>query len=101
MVDIGKDIVDRLPTSDPTLDPLLRFIPILYNKMISERDWSAPELCHLLLSLDLHRGSRAVQGLDVQPNNVQRRRLDLEDGTAVVHNTWIKRYCNRDETLED
>ena len=100
LIDIGKNIVERLPTSDPTTDPLLRYIPMLYNKMISERDWSAQEVCHLLLGLDLHRGSRAVSDLDVRPNSVQRRNLNLEDGVAVVADTWIEQYCRRDENME-
>ena len=29
LVDIGKNMVDRLSTSDPTSDPILRFISIL------------------------------------------------------------------------
>ena len=47
------------------------------------------------------RGSRAVQDLDIRPNNVQRRRLDLDESAAIVPDTWLEHYCNRDDCLED
>jgi len=40
--------------------PLLSFVSKMLNKLIGERDYSAQEVCHLLLNLPLQEGSRAV-----------------------------------------
>lgn len=38
--------------------------------------------------------------LDIRPNKIQRRRLQLDDEGAELIDTWIERYCLRDVRLE-
>ncbi len=75
--------------------PLLSLAIKLMNKLIAERDWSAQEVCHHLLQLDLRSSSRAVQDLDLRPIENQRRALDLQNGHATVSKTFLEHYCER------
>ncbi len=96
LADVGKSILNNLPDNAPMLTWMTR----LYNKMISERDWSAQEVCHLLLDRHLRDSSRQVADLDTRPNDVQRRRLNMSS-VVSLGDTWIERYCARDESLDD
>ena len=96
LVDLGTKILDRLPTNNP----LLTWITRLYNRMISERDWSAQEVCHLLLDQHLREGSRTVADLNIRPNHEQRTKLQLDNSNAKVEDTWLERYCCRGDSLE-
>lgn len=44
--------------------PLLSLVSKLMNKLVSERDWSAQEICHLLLNFPLINQSRTVLTVD-------------------------------------
>jgi ATP-dependent DNA helicase PIF1 len=37
--------------------PLLSFVSKMLNKLIGERDWSAQEVCHILLQLPVQKSS--------------------------------------------
>lgn len=104
---VGMDFLGPIPPKMPSNRSCLHlagdrhWMTRLYNQMISERDWSAQEVCHLLLGLGLRQGSRSVADLDIRPNSVQRRRLHLDEATATLDETWIERYPSRNETLDD
>lgn len=40
------------------------------NKLVAERDWSAQEVCHMLLNLKLQQGSHQVISVDVRPEHM-------------------------------
>jgi hypothetical protein len=47
--DLAREILPRLANRNP----MVSFAAKLMNKLISERDWSAQEICHLLMNLPL------------------------------------------------
>ena len=61
------------------LQPTLSFATKLINRLIGERDWSAQEVCHLLLEIPLTRSSRQVITFDCRPEEQQAVMLELDE----------------------
>lgn len=68
--------------------PLLSFVSRLMNKLISERDWTAQEVCHHLLNLPLVEASRVVLDVDCRHPERQRGR------SAVVNEDGIREFSS-------
>jgi hypothetical protein len=49
--DLVKEVLPRLNCAKP----LLSLVSKTMNKLIGERDWSAQEVCHLLLNIPLQQ----------------------------------------------
>ena len=76
--------------------PLLSFVSKMLNKLIGERDYSAQEVCHLLLNLPLQEGSRAVLFVDCRPSDKQTYAMNIGvDGVSECENLYGK-YLARD-----
>jgi ATP-dependent DNA helicase PIF1 len=54
--ELASELLPRISNRDP----LVSFASKLMNKLISERDWSVQEICHLLMHLPLQEGTRVV-----------------------------------------
>ena len=90
-----------------TRKPLLSAVSKLMNQLIGEHDWSAQEVCHLLLDIPLQEGSRTVIGVDVRPEEQQRQMYSFVgveraqvDGIAAGK-SWLQKYCQRPDELAD
>ena len=95
--DMVKDLLPKISSKAPMLSLATR----LMNKLIGERDYSAQEVCHLLLGLNLTECSRAVQSIDARPSEKLRRDLSkLDQGDATPDATYLERYCDRAPELE-
>jgi len=75
--------------------PLLSFVSKMLNKLISERDWSAQEVSHILLGLTVQDSSREVVTLFCRPDKEQQDQVTLEDGTAAPRRSPLQRYIDR------
>ena len=62
---------------------MLSFVSKTTNKLIEERDYSAQEVCHLLLGLPLQGDSRVVRSVDCRPLSEQSA-VTLEFGEDEV-----------------
>ena len=58
-------------------NPLLSFVSKFMNKLITEWDYSAQEICHLLLGLLLVEKSCVVISVDCRPKENYTRGIDL------------------------
>ena len=75
--------------------PLLSFVSKMLNKLISERDWSAQEVSHLLLQLPVQKSSRVLITLDCRPEDIQKDLLVLESGEITTQRSVLLRYRDR------
>ena len=75
--------------------PLLSFASKILNKLIGERDWSAQEVCHILLQLPVQDSSRIVASLDCRPQKEQQDLIVLESGSVTAGRSVLQRYCDR------
>lgn len=87
-------------------NPLLSAVTKLMNRLIGERDWSAQEVCHLLLNLSLEQGSRSVVPVDLRPEDQQGQRYtfsygaDAEQPESVqATRSWLRKYKERPQRL--
>jgi ATP-dependent DNA helicase PIF1 len=71
-----KEVLPRLNTNAPYLS----FIAKTMNLLITERDWSAQEVSHLLLGLRLQEGSRTVVQLDCRPTVQTEEVVEIDPG---------------------
>jgi len=74
-----EELMKRLLPSINTNRPVLSAVTKLMNQLIAERDWSAQEVCHILLDLPLQHGSRQVLNVDVRPEDQQDQRFVFGD----------------------
>src|SRR3979411_2362754 len=70
--DLVREVLPRVTSRNP----ISSLVSKLLNKLVAERDWSAQEICHLLLDLRLQSGSRVVRRVDC-------RRPDGQNGTRI------------------
>lgn len=92
-----KDLRPHISSKNPMGSLVIKFM----NKLIGERDISAQEACHLLLQLDLTNSSRLVGNMDVRPlEKLTRALLFIDKGDSMPGDTYLERYCSRDEELE-
>ena len=92
-VDLVKSILPHLNTTSP----MLSLVSKMMNKLVGERDWSAQEVCHLLLNLPLQKGSRQVISLDCRVKAQQSVNLDInEDGEVQEKGkSFLQKYQDR------
>ncbi|KAF7137061.1 hypothetical protein CNMCM5793_006912 [Aspergillus hiratsukae] len=69
-----RDVMKRLLPRVNHQNPLRSAMNNLLNQLIGGRDWSAQEVCHLLLDLPLQHGSRQVVDFDCRPGDEHRTR---------------------------
>jgi hypothetical protein len=82
--------------------PLFSLVSKLMNKLVSERDWSAQEVCHLLLNLPLINQSRTVITVDCRPFEEQSIPIVIEDGEVTIGGkSLLKKYIDRPGTVEN
>ena len=62
--------------------PLLTAVTKLRNSLIAERDWSAQEVCHLLLDLPLQNSSREAVAIDCRHPDEQPQTYHLPEEDA-------------------
>jgi hypothetical protein len=60
-----KDILVNINPRNPLMSTVQKYL----NAFLAERDYSAQEVCHMLLDIPLQQGSRAPIRLDCQPEN--------------------------------
>ena len=75
--------------------PLLSFVSKLFNKLIGERDWSAQEVCHVLLDLPSQDATRQVTTLDCRPEEVQNDAITVEGESVTTRRSALQRYQDR------
>ena len=95
--DLLRQILPRLNERTP----LFSLASKLLNKFIGVRDWSAQEVCHILLGLPLQEGSRQVISLDCRPEDKQDTRVTIEDDEITAGQSALDKYKSRDVQIED
>ena len=95
---VVEEILPRLGSNRPLVSLVARFM----NKLASERDWSAMEICHLLLNLPLQEGSRVTRTVDCRPVDRQQSRSTMieDDGTVRATRSAYDKYLHRDVEWE-
>lgn len=103
-----KDMMRRLLPNVNSGNPLLSAVTKLMNKLIGERDWSAQEICHLLLGLPLHQGSRTIISVDLRPKEEHDQYYSFshegdadETNTVRAGKSWLDKYEDRPGNLSD
>jgi len=96
---------ELLQTVQPYANELHAFSSIVakfMNKLIAERDWSAQEVCHLLLDIPLCEGSRQIVTLDCRQHSDRSAAYELDDGqlTRCGRSNYDK-YKDRPDEAED
>jgi len=80
--------------------PLFSLTSKLMNKLIGERDWSAQEVCHILLGLPLQQGSRQVVTLDCRPEHSQDAMVTIENDNIAAGQSVLDKYKSRGVEIE-
>jgi hypothetical protein len=80
--------------------PLLSLTSKLLNKLIGERDWSAQEVCHILLGHPLQEGTRQVITLDCRPEKDQSEMLMVEEGGIQRGKSVLEKYKSRNVNIQ-
>lgn len=83
LIDLIKQVLPNVNSRSPMISMATKII----NNLIGERDWSAQEICHMLLGLDLTEGSRTVIDVNLYPEN-ERQTLYIQE----IHKKWSPVY---------
>ncbi|KAF6517461.1 hypothetical protein HZS61_003022 [Fusarium oxysporum f. sp. conglutinans] len=70
-------------------NPLLSFASRLMNKLLTERDFSGQEICHVLLNCELQEGTRVIRAVDCRPYEQQGRSLRLQ-GPSIASQEGVR-----------
>lgn len=70
------------------------------NKIAAERDWSAMEVCHLLLNLPLQHGTRVLRSVDCRPLHQQVQSDIIEETRVHAVRSAYSKYLARDDDWE-
>jgi hypothetical protein len=90
--DLTKEVIKNVSSRAP----LLSFTAKLLNKLVSERDWAAQEVSHILLNLPLVSSSRDVITIDCRPESFQKDAFEIdEEGLRTSGRTAYVRYKDR------
>ncbi|KAF2706209.1 hypothetical protein K504DRAFT_386012, partial [Pleomassaria siparia CBS 279.74] len=81
--------------------PYQSFVTKLMNKLIGDRDYSAQEVCHMLLDLPLSLSSRTVINVDLRPENTQPHLYHLEQGETRQGKSLLMKYKERSKDEMD
>ena len=68
--------------------PLVSLASKVMNKLISERDYSAQEIAHLLLNIPLQESTRVVVPADCRP-------LDRQDSLIQLNDIELRNFANK------
>ena len=97
-----KDLLKALLGDVSSKNPMLSLTSKMMNKLISEREWSAQEVCHHLLGRNLKACSRGFTNLDVRPVEMQSRiLLRLPNENISLSKTYLEKYCSRNTDQAD
>src|SRR5882762_387438 len=102
-----REIMARTLPSVNSRHPVLSAVTKLMNQLVGERDWSAQEICHLLLDIPLQQGSRPVISVDCRPQREQADAYSFgeEDGgaggTLRKGLSPFEKYKRRPDTLSN
>lgn len=99
-----QEMVQNAMRNVRTRNPLLTTIRKVMNMLIAERDWSAQEVSHHLLGLDLVHGSRQVVYVDCRPEHEQTLSYvfgENDDDNHCGGKSSLQKYKDRPESLND
>ena len=82
-------------------NPVLSFVSKVINKLIGERDYSAQEICHVLLGLPIQEDSRVVITVDCRPKEFQGRSIDVGAEELEENRSSYDKYLRRPRHMED
>jgi hypothetical protein len=95
---IAKSILPHISSHNP----MVSFVSKLMNKLMGERDYSAQEICHVLLGLPLQEDSRVVQSVDCRPRDKQARPIDITaEGDVEESQAAYDKYLRRPDSMEE
>jgi hypothetical protein len=89
--DLVREILPRIANRNPVVS----FAAKLMYKLISELDWSAQEVCHVLMKPSLQEGSRVVRAMDCRPYNRQHAAMGRPDQLVVSVRSQYEKYLER------
>jgi ATP-dependent DNA helicase PIF1 len=81
--------------------PFQSLVTKLMNKLVGERDYSAQEVCHMLLDLPLYHSSRDVITVDLRPDSKQPHFVQLEQDGTRRKKSRMEHYLSRSSELMD
>ncbi|KAF5711868.1 ATP-dependent DNA helicase PIF1 [Fusarium mundagurra] len=97
---IAKSVLPRVNSARGVVGFVAKFM----NRLIAERDWSAQEIQHLLLNLDLTQGTRVVITVDCRhPRDHWRADFIASEGEQAIRPTKdvYQKYLDRPQRLQD
>jgi hypothetical protein len=90
LIDVMRSVLSIVLSKNFMLSLMIKMM----NKFISERNWSAQEICHHLFRRDLKRSSRVIQLVNLYSSKKQRRQLSLlKTNNTKLDDTYLKKYC--------
>ena len=96
--DTYKELFQKAIETCSDRNPFLSTAMKMVNRLIAERDWSAQEMNHICLGLDLVKCNREFATLDLRPNNEQVTTVDVEEGELTQKGrSWLEKYTKRME----
>ncbi|KAI0121499.1 ATP-dependent DNA helicase PIF1 [Hypoxylon sp. NC0597] len=95
--EIAKDILPHVTDTNP----ILSFVSKMMNKLIGERDYSAQEICHVLLGLPLQEDSRVIRNVDCRRPDSHSRLFDINNnGQLEETSTLYEKYLQRPSRMD-
>ncbi|EIW66760.1 hypothetical protein TREMEDRAFT_65159 [Tremella mesenterica DSM 1558] len=73
----------------------------MLSKVLTERDYSAQEVCHSLLDCNMMSASRDFRTLCLLPSRSRRLQGQREDDEEVEDKDWYDQYLQREHSLTD
>jgi hypothetical protein len=99
LADVSRELLGSIKLD--SYSALRSFATKLMNRSLMERDWSAQEICHIMMDLKLRDSSRSTKSLDLRPVAEQKHRTVFKNDQLVVLDTALEKYCRRDRVQED
>jgi ATP-dependent DNA helicase PIF1 len=96
-----KDLAGKLIPFVNENQPFQSLVTKLMNKLVGERDYSAQEVCHMLLDLPLYHSSREVITVDLRPLIEQPHVIRIEQDETRRGKTRIEHFLSRPKALSD
>ena len=90
--ELFTNVTERCSERAPFLSTAIRMM----NRLIAERDWTAQEINHHLLGLELVESSREVIMLNLRPSEEQATIVEVEEGGLTKRGlSWLEKYTAR------
>lgn len=82
--------------------PMLSFVSKIMNKLISKKDYSAQEVCHILYGLPLQKDSRVVQSVNCRPPDKHTRAMNVTKDADEIEesSTAYDKYLSRPQAMD-